>query len=58
MGIMNVRVVTDADQETVVGLMTAAEGVTSSLGDGTVLRVRDFPGLPAEHDGRIVGLLN
>jgi ribosomal protein S18 acetylase RimI-like enzyme len=54
---MNVRAVTDADREAVVELLTTAWGGTTVVGDGTVFDAATLPGLPAEHDGRIVGLL-
>ena len=53
---MKVRAVTDADREAVVELLTAASG-TVVVGHGTVYDPAALPGLVAEQDGRIVGLL-
>src|SRR4029453_17112667 len=53
---MKVRAPTDADHDAVVDLLTAASG-TVVVGHGTVYDATTLPGVVAEEDGRIVGLL-
>jgi ribosomal protein S18 acetylase RimI-like enzyme len=53
---MKVRALTDADHDAVVDLLTAASG-TVVVGHGTVYDATTLPGVVAEQDGRIVGLL-
>jgi GNAT superfamily N-acetyltransferase len=53
---MKVRALTDADHDAVVDLLTAASG-TVVVGHGTVYDATALPGVVAEEDGRIVGLL-
>ena len=53
---MEVRAVTDAEREAIVELLTASMG-TIVVGHGTVYEPATLPGLVAEQDGRIVGLL-
>jgi ribosomal protein S18 acetylase RimI-like enzyme len=53
---MKVRALTDADHDAVVELLTAASG-TVVVGHGTVYDATTLPGVVAEQDGRIVGLL-
>ncbi|MEU4288838.1 GNAT family N-acetyltransferase [Kribbella sp. NPDC026596] len=53
---MKVRAVTDTDRDAVVELLTAATG-TTAVAHGTVYEPATLPGLVAEEDGRLVGLL-
>ena len=53
---MKVRALTDADHDAVVDLLTEASG-TVVVGHGTVYDATTLPGVVAEEDGRIVGLL-
>ncbi|MFI6827171.1 GNAT family N-acetyltransferase [Kribbella sp. NPDC050241] len=54
---LSVRQATEADQEAVVGLLTAAWGGSVVVAHGTVYDAATLPALVAEQDGRIVGLL-
>ena len=54
---VDIRPLTDADRDAVVGILTRSWGTTSVAGHGVLYDAATLPGLIATRSGRAVGLL-